>query len=75
MTSTITLNNLRQNAVKVARRVGRGDSFIVTRRAKPLFKLSSINEEEEKWETVIDFTKIRKGGVPAKEVLQMLRSA
>lgn len=29
--------------------------------------------DEGEWETVIDFTKIRKGGVPADEVLAALR--
>jgi hypothetical protein len=40
---------------------------------KTSFKISSIDDEEG-WESVIDFTKIRKGGIPVEELLEHLKS-
>ena len=53
--------------------VERGMSFIVVKKSKPLFKISSVDEDEEAWETIIDFTKFRKGGIPAEELLAKLK--
>jgi hypothetical protein len=33
---------------------------------------TSENIEDEKWETVIDFTKFRKGGIPINELIEIL---
>ncbi len=57
---------------KYASRVEKGESFIVVKKSKPLFKISSLDEDEWLWETVVDFTKIKKGGIPAKELLARL---
>ena len=71
----VGLKELRENMETYISRVHKGDSFIVVRKSKPVFKISSPDEDaEEFWETVIDFTKIRKGGVPADEILSALRS-
>lgn len=67
------LKELRENMQKYASRVEKGESFIVVKKSKPLFKISSIDEDNELWETVVDFTKINKNGVSAKEVLKALR--
>ena len=72
-TQILGLKELRENMQKYASRVGKGESFIVIKKSKPLFKLSSPDEDEGLWETVIDFTKINKNGVSAKEVLKALR--
>jgi hypothetical protein len=40
------------------------------RKNKPLFRLSPIDDSE--WETVIDFTKIKKGGVKIEDLLSRL---
>ena len=40
------------------------------KKSQPLFKINPI--EEELWEEVIDFTKIKKGGVNIAEVLKRL---
>jgi len=66
------LKELRENMEKYASRVKKGESFIVVKRSKPIFKIVP-SESEEQWETVVDFTKINKSGVPAKEVLKALR--
>ena len=66
------LKELRENMNKYASLIKKGKSFIVVKRSKPLFKISSIDEDDELWETVIDFTKLRKGGIPAEELLSRL---
>jgi antitoxin (DNA-binding transcriptional repressor) of toxin-antitoxin stability system len=70
MENTITLKNLRENMQKYAQKVKKGRSFIVFKRSHPLFKISPV--EEENWEEVIDFTKIKKGGVDINEILKRL---
>lgn len=73
MKNTIVgLKELRENMQKYAYRVERGESFTVVKKSRPLFKISSLDEDEGLWETVIDFTKIRKGGIPTKELLSKL---
>ena len=68
----VGLKELRENMEKYASLVKKGKSFIVVKRSKPLFKISSIDEDDGLWETVIDFTKLRKGGIPAEELLNRL---
>ena len=72
-TQILGLRELRENMDKYVSRVGKGESFIVVKRSQPVFKISSVDEDEGLWETVVDFTKINKNGVPAKEVLKALR--
>jgi len=70
MENIINLKSLRENMQKYAQKVKRGQSFMVFKKSKPLFKISPIDEEY--WEEVIDFTKIKKGGIGLKELLQRL---
>ena len=70
MENIINLKNLRENMQEYAQKIRRGYSFIVFKRSKPLFRISPI--EESPWEEVIDFTKIRKGGVDLKELLKRI---
>ncbi|MDP1718877.1 MAG: type II toxin-antitoxin system prevent-host-death family antitoxin [bacterium] len=73
MDKIIGLRELRENTESYIKAVEKkGDSFIVVRRSKPIFKIAPLNEEDEKWETIIDFTKIKKGGVDVKDVLSRL---
>ncbi len=71
-TNILGLKELRENMQKYASRVERGESFVVVKKSKPVFKLVPPEMEEE-WETVVDFTKINKNGVDAKRVLRELR--
>lgn len=71
MNKIIGLKELRQNVTKYARKVKAGESFIVVKRSAPLFKITPI-DEDLKWEEVIDFTKIHRGGVDIDEVLKRL---
>ncbi len=74
MENTIVgLKELRENMEKYASLIKKGRSFIVVKRSKPLFKISSIDEDDGLWETVIDFTKINKNGIAAKTILKELR--
>ena len=71
-THILGLKELRGNMQKYASLIEKGQSFIVVKRSKPLFKISSVDEDDGLWETVVDFTKIRKGGISAKELLASL---
>jgi len=70
MDDIVTLKNLRENMQEYAQKVQKGNSFIVFKRSIPLFKISPV--EIEQWEEVMDFTKIKKGGIDIKELLQRL---
>lgn len=71
-TKIIGLKELRENTETYIKAVEKkGDSFVIVRRSKPVFKIAPVTEDE-KWETVIDFTKIKKGGVNIKELLSRL---
>ena len=71
MENMIALKDLRLNMDKYANEVKTGKSFIVLKQSKPLFRLTPI-DEDNRWEEVINFTKIRKGGVNIDELLAAL---
>ena len=70
----IGLKNLRENMEKYITQVKSGKSFIVVKKSKPIFKLAPLDEwgDEGSWETVADFTKMRKEEVSLKKVLGYL---
>ncbi len=72
MDKFIGLKELRQNMEKYVKQVKRGESIIVLRRSIPLFKISPVESKEDDWEEVIDFTKIKKGGVDIKDILSRI---
>lgn len=43
---------------------------IITKRSKSIFTVEPVDGDG--WETVIDFTKYRKGGIPASELIKIL---
>ena len=71
MENTVGLKELRQNVTKYARKVQEGQSFIVFKHSKPLFKISPIDDEQW-WEEAVDFTKIHRGGVEIDDLLKRL---
>ncbi|MFH1315081.1 MAG: hypothetical protein ABIH67_01670 [Candidatus Uhrbacteria bacterium] len=71
MEKMIGLKDLRENVDTYTKRVKAGDSFVVMRRSIPLFKITPV-EDDGVWEDVIDFTKIKKGGIDIDELLQRL---
>ena len=70
MENIINLKSLRENMQEYAQKVKKGHSFMVFKKSKPLFKISPIDEEY--WEEVVDFTKIKKAGINLKELLKCL---
>ena len=72
MEKEILLKELEDNVSLYAARVERGESFVVMKRSKPIFRISPIDSSDEEWEEVIDFTTIKKDGVKISEVLDRL---
>ena len=70
MENLVALKDLRLNMEKYVNEVKTGKSFIVLKQSKPIFKLTPI--EDENWEEVINFTKIKRGGVDIAELLKAL---
>ena len=70
MQNIISLKSLRENMQTYAQKVQQGQSFIVLKRSKPLFRILPV--EDSAWEEVIDFTQIKKGGVDIKDLLARL---
>lgn len=66
----IGLKEFRENTKTLISDIEKGSSFIVMKRNKPIFKVSPVTDE--KWEEVIDFTKIKKGGIDIGELLERL---
>lgn len=71
MENIVGLKEFRMNVEKYARTAQAGTPVIVMRRSKPMFRVSSTDEEIE-WEKAADFTQIKKGGVKIKELLSRL---
>ena len=71
----IGLKELRENTETYISEVEKGKSFVVMRKSKPVFTISPVDEwgDDGRWETVIDFNEIKKGGVDARLVLESLR--
>ena len=73
MNSIVGVKELRENLSAYTDQSRRGKSFIVVRRSKPIFRMVPIDEDDDgNWERVVDFTKIKKGGVTAREILPRL---
>ena len=71
MTNIIGLKELREQTSPLLERIQNGETLIVMKHSKPLFKISPI--EEDGWETVIDFTKFKKGGITAQDLITRLQ--
>ena len=72
--SIIGLKDLRENMASYINNIEKGKSFVVVRRSRPIFRIVPIDEwgDEGGWETVLDFRKIRRDGVPVDEVISSL---
>jgi prevent-host-death family protein len=69
----VGLKELRENIDRYIAKVEKGDSFVVVRKSKPVFKIAPVHADDGgMWETIIDFTKIKKGGVPIEDILSRL---
>lgn len=74
MKNTIVgLKELRENIEKYISQIEKGESFTVVRKSKPVFKISPLGDEDnDAWEPVIDFTRIKKGGIPIADLLSRI---
>ena len=68
----VGLKDLRQNIDKYASLVNKGTHLTVLRRSKPIFNITPLKDKQGQWETVIDFTKIKRGGVDIDDLLKRL---
>lgn len=68
----IGLKELRENMEYFISQVAKGHSFTVVRRSRPAFRIGPIEKDDGKWEEIVDFTKVRKGGVRISELLARL---
>jgi prevent-host-death family protein len=68
----VGLKELRENIEAYISRVKAGDSFIVVKKSKPVFRISSPDDDASLWEPVVDFTKLKKGGIPITDLLTRL---
>ena len=66
----VKLKEFRQNMPYYADKIRKGGEFIVFKRADPIFKVSPV--VEDRWEEVIDFTKVKESGVDIDELLARL---
>ena len=72
MFNLVPLKELRQKLTDYTKRAEKGESFLVLRKSKPVFKIVPV--EEETWETIIDFTQIDPKGVPLSKVIKALEA-
>ncbi len=74
-TPILGLKELRENMEEYISEVKKGRSFLVVRRSKPIFKISPADMwgDEGVWETIADFRKIKKDGVPIGDVISALK--
>lgn len=70
MENLVALKELRLNMEKYADQVQAGQSFVVLKKNKPLFKIAPVDDGQ--WEEAIDFTKIQQGGINIDELLARL---
>jgi prevent-host-death family protein len=71
MENIIGVKELRENLPAYMAKVSKGESFMVFKQSKPVFRIVPVKNSEE-WEAAVDFTLIQKGGVDIEEVLQRL---
>lgn len=76
MNTIIGLKELRENTEKYIDAVGRGRSFTVVRRSRPVFTITPTVDEwgdEGQWETVLSLSKGKYKNMTAGELLQRFR--
>ena len=67
----IGLKEFRNNVEAYTQKIDAGQSFIIVKKSKPVFKVSPVDDDEA-WETIIDLTKIKKGGVAIEDIISRL---
>jgi len=73
MDKIVGLKELRENLPVYEKKIASGDSFLVVKKSRPVFRICPVDQnEEELWEEVADFTRIRKGGIAIEDILSRL---
>lgn len=67
----VGVKELRANLDRYIDQVRKGLTFTIVKRSKAVFRIVPLQEEEQ-WEQVVDFTRIRKGGVAIDNLLKRL---
>lgn len=70
MDTLIGLKEFRENVESYTKKVNQGQSFVVLKKSKPIFKISPVNEGD--WEELVDFSKLKKGGIKIEELISRL---
>ncbi|HUY05327.1 MAG TPA: type II toxin-antitoxin system prevent-host-death family antitoxin [Candidatus Paceibacterota bacterium] len=75
-TNIIGLKELRENMETYISQVEKGKSFTVVRRSRPVFRVTPVDEwgDDGVWETVVDFSTLKGGGMPAERFLKLLKN-
>ena len=68
----IGLKEFRENMEAYLVQIQKGNRFLVIKRSKPIFNLVPVDDNEMDWETVADFTRIKKGGINIEDILKRL---
>lgn len=73
MTKIVNLKAFREDVEKYVKLMEKDEDeeLIVMKRSKALFKITP--PVESTWETIIDYTQYRPGGMPVEEALALLR--
>lgn len=71
MEKILGLKEFRENLPNYMEQIRKGKSYVVVRRSKPIFRVSPLTDDQ-RWEEVVDFTKIHKGGVKIDNLLSRL---
>jgi prevent-host-death family protein len=75
----IGVKELREHLETYIEAVGKGHSFTVVRRSKPVFQIAPVVTDEwgdeGTWETVADFSKVKGGGIPMIEFADLLKKS
>lgn len=68
--TTVGLKELRAHMEEYIKLVEKGEQVLVMRKSKPIFSLQPPTEPG--WEEVIDFTKLKKGGILIEDLIKRL---
>lgn len=71
--TTVSLKELREQFPKYIDAIAKGRSFTVVKRSKPIFQIGPVSDEGD-WQTIADFTSVKKQGVPAGDILKALEA-
>ncbi len=75
MKNIVGLKELRENTEKYISEIGKGKSFTVVRRSRPIFRLLPVDEfgDEGEWETVLDLTRGKKSSITVSQLLGRIK--